>query len=154
VRGERSGALVAAVADHAGATGRVVPGPAFGDTGDEERGGVVAGSGYWVTHVGDPAGEAGDDLHVLPGDVFLTKEQAVVAVAFTDRGDESVDQHTLQVSQMSSRPGYTSDFSDAQWDLVKDPLPEPSADGESTHAPRDRQADPLYGSLGCALGRW
>jgi hypothetical protein len=94
VRGERVGTLVTAVADHAGAVGGVVVGPAFGDAGDEECGGVVAGSGYRVTHIGDAAVEVGDDLHVLAGHVFLAGEQAVVVVAFADQSDEPVDQHT------------------------------------------------------------
>jgi hypothetical protein len=54
----------------------------------------VAGGGYRVTHVGDPAVAVGNDLRVLPGQVFLAGEQAVVVVAFADRGDEPVDQHS------------------------------------------------------------
>lgn len=37
---------------------------------------------------------------------------------------------------VSSRRGYPSDLSDAQWDLVKDLLPEPSADGRPEKHPR------------------
>jgi hypothetical protein len=94
VRGGRAGALVAAVADHAGAAGRVVTGPAFGDTGDEERGGVVAGSGYRVTHVGDPAVEVGDDLHVLPGHVFSCRRTGRGSPRVHRLGRRPVDQHT------------------------------------------------------------
>jgi hypothetical protein len=38
---------------------------------------------------------SGDDLHVLSRHVFLAAEQPVVAVAFPDRGDEPVHEHTL-----------------------------------------------------------
>ena len=37
---------------------------------------------------------------------------------------------------MSSRRGYPSDLTDAQWDLVKDLLPEPSGDGRPEKHPR------------------
>ncbi|GAA5192065.1 hypothetical protein GCM10023322_50850 [Rugosimonospora acidiphila] len=37
---------------------------------------------------------------------------------------------------MSSRRGYPSDLSDARRDLVKDLLPEPSADGRPENHPR------------------
>jgi transposase len=37
---------------------------------------------------------------------------------------------------VSSRRGYPSDLTDAQWDLVKDLLPEPSADGRPEKHPR------------------
>jgi hypothetical protein len=65
------------------------------DAGDEERRRVVASAVGRLAHVGDPAVEVGDDLHVLPGHVFLAGEQPVVALAFADRGDEPVDQDSV-----------------------------------------------------------
>jgi transposase len=38
--------------------------------------------------------------------------------------------------RVSSRRGYPSDLTDAQWDLVKDLLPEPSGDGRPEKHPR------------------
>src|SRR5947199_4189835 len=52
--GDRAGALVAAVTDHARAARGVVGGPPLGDAGDEERGRVMAGAGHWLAHVGHP----------------------------------------------------------------------------------------------------
>jgi hypothetical protein len=68
-----------------------------GDAGDEERGRVVAGAGHRITDVGDSPVEVGDGLHVLPGDVLLAGEWCVVAVTFTGRRDESIDQDSIAV---------------------------------------------------------
>jgi hypothetical protein len=72
--------------------------PAFGDAGDEERRRVMAGAVDGLAHVRNPAVEIGDDLHVLPAHVLLAGEQAVIVLAFADRSDEPVDQHTFPVS--------------------------------------------------------
>jgi transposase len=41
-----------------------------------------------------------------------------------------------QGDAVSSRRGYPSDLSDAQWDLVEDLLPEPDVDGRPEKHPR------------------
>jgi hypothetical protein len=46
---------------------RGLAGPASGDAGDDERGGVVAGAHDGVVHGRDPPLEVDDDLHVLAG---------------------------------------------------------------------------------------
>jgi hypothetical protein len=97
-----------------------VAGPAFGDAGDEERRRVVAGAVDRLAHVGDPAVEVGDDLHVLPGDVFLAGEQAVIVLAFADGRDESVDEDSLAAGAIDLfvdlRAGYPAQ--DRLQDLV------------------------------------
>jgi hypothetical protein len=56
---------------------------------------VVAGAVDRFADVHDSAFEVGDDLHVLPGHVFLAGEQPVMLLSFSDRGDEPVDQHAI-----------------------------------------------------------
>src|SRR5262249_34944785 len=92
-RGGGAGALVAAVAEHAGTVRGAVASPAFGDAGQVERGCVVAGARGRGAGGGGGAGPGCGGPGVGPGHVFLAGEQTVVALAFTDRGDEPVHEH-------------------------------------------------------------
>ena len=69
--------------------------PALGDSGHAEGHRVVAGTVDRFAHVDHAPVEVGHDLDTLPGEVFLAGEQAVVVLAFADRGDQSVDQQAL-----------------------------------------------------------
>jgi hypothetical protein len=102
-----------------GPPGGVVVGPAGGEAGVDERLAVVAGSGTWVADVDDPAAEGGHDLHVLPGQVLLVGEQTGGVVAFADRGDEPVHQHSPNLGLgAGSRGELVEDRVDQRFELL------------------------------------
>jgi hypothetical protein len=86
--------LVPFITNHPGSIRGVVAGPPLGDAGLPERPAVVPRSRAGVTHIRQPTTQCRHKLDIDPTKALLIREQILGAVAFPDRGHETVDQHS------------------------------------------------------------